>query len=229
MAARFQRWLLPLLLLTSVLGLGCNVLALPFFLFGPEPTVPPEMRPLAAKEKDRKIRVVILTTANSLETRPELSGFDRELTRKLTQHLLENSKNNQEKVAVVPPIKVDQFKADTPNWRSLDFKEDIGRHFDADYVIVLEINSVTLFQSGSGNTLYRGKANINVSLINVFDPDEATETKSFVKEFPTENKGEIAVGDIPANQFREQFIDFVAKHLAWYFTAHPTSDSYSCE
>jgi hypothetical protein len=215
--------------MASVLGLGCNVLSLPFFLFGPEPKVPPEMGPLTSGNKDRKVRVVILTLNQGLETRPELSGFDRELTNKLTKYMLEGFKANDEKVAVVPPSKVDQYKADTPNWRSLDFKDDIGKHFDADYVIVLEIHAISLYQSGSGNTLFRGKANIGVSLINAFDPDGVPEKKEFVKEFPSENKGEIAVGDMTVTQFKQQFIDYVAKNLSWYFTPHPTSDRYSCE
>jgi hypothetical protein len=229
MAARSHRWALSMLLAASVLGLGCNVLSLPFFLFGPEPKVPAEFRPLASEKKDRKVRVVILALQNRLETRPELSGVDRELTRKVAQHLLANCKDNDEKIAVVPPSQVDQYKADTPNWRTLDFKDDIGKHWDADYVIVLEINSLSLYQSGSGNTLFRGKANITVSLVNCFDQDEATEKKEFVKEYPTENKGEIAVGDMTVTQFREQFIDYIAKNLSWYFTAHPTADRYSCE
>jgi hypothetical protein len=95
MAARKHRWTLPLLLAASILGLGCNLLSLPFFLFGPEPKVPPEFHELTAKEKDRKNRVVILTLA-SLETRPELTGADRELTSKLAKYLLENSKANDE-------------------------------------------------------------------------------------------------------------------------------------
>jgi hypothetical protein len=218
-----------MLLAASVLGLGCNVLSVPFFLFGPEPKVPPEW-PLASESKDRKVRVVILTLPEHLETRPELSGVDRELTNKVAKHLLEGFKANEEKVAVVPPSKVDQYKADTPNWRSLDFKDDIGgKHFNADYVIVLEIHSLSLYQAGSGNTLFRGKANIGVTLINVFDPDGAPERKEFVKEFPTENKGEIAVGDMTVTQFREQFVDYIAKNLSWYFTAHPIADRYSCE
>jgi hypothetical protein len=217
-----------MLLAASVLGLGCNVLSLPFFLFGPEPKVAPEL-PVASENKDHKVRLVILTLYEHLETRPELSGVDRELTNKVAKHLLEGFKANEEKVAVVPPSKVDQYKADTPNWRSLDFKDDIGKHFDADYVIVLEIHSLSLYQTGSGNTLFRGKANIGVTLINVFDPDGAPERKEFVKEFPTENKGEIAVGDMTVTQFREQFVDYIAKNLSWYFTAHPTADRYSCE
>jgi hypothetical protein len=226
MAARSQRWLLSILLGLSVLGLGCNVLSLPFFLFGPEPKVPPKMQ-LASEDKKQKVRVVILTLGG-LETRPELSGTDRELTRKLAQHLLEGFKANEEKVAVVPPSKVDEFKADNPNWRTLDFKTDIGKHFDADYVIVLEIRSLSLYQNGSGNTLFRGKANLGVSLINVFDPDEATKQEEFSEQFPTENKGEIAVGDMTVIQFREQFIEYIANKLSWWFTAHPTKDDYMC-
>jgi len=230
MTARTYRLLLPVLLLVSALGMGCSVLSLPFFLFGPEPKFDPAIKKLASDDKDRKVRVLILT-CGGLETRPELSGVDRELARKLAHHLLEGCKANDEKVRVVPPTQVEQFKAETPNWHSLDFKEDIGKNrFNADYVIVLEIESMSLYQTGSGNTLFRGKANINVSLINVFDADGGDPMPhSCPFEYPSEAKGEIAVGDMTVNQFREKFIDHCAKQLSWKFTAHPTSDAQSCE
>jgi hypothetical protein len=208
--------------------MGCNLISLPFFLFGPEPKVPPKFHELTAKEKDRKNRVVILTLTG-LETRPELSGADRELTSKLAKYLLENSKANDEKLAVVPPTQIDKFKSDNPNWRTLDFKDDIGKKFNADYVIVLEVRSLSLYQSGSGNQLFRGRANISVTLINCFEEEGATDKTEFVKEFPTENKGEIDIDAMTVSQFREQFIDYIAKNLSWYFTAHPTADQYLCE
>src|SRR5206468_12323787 len=114
---------------------------------------------------------------------------------------------------------------------TLDFKEDIGHHqFNADYVIVLEIASLSLYQTGSGNTLFRGKADINVSLINVFDPDGGDPTPHHFRcEFPSEANGYVAVGDMTVPEFREKFLDYTARHLAWKFTAHPTKDDQSCE
>src|SRR5437870_1495601 len=100
-----QRWLLPVLLVISALGLGCSALSLPFFLFGPEPKIDPEYGPLASDVKDREVRIVILTTGG-LETRPELSGAERDLARKMAQHLLKGCKANDEKVTVWPPSKV---------------------------------------------------------------------------------------------------------------------------
>jgi hypothetical protein len=127
---------------------------------------------------------------------------------------------------------VDRFKSETPNWRTLDFKEDIGRNkeFNADYVIVLEIESLSLYQSGSGNTLLRGRANINVSVINVFDADGGDPSPHhFSCDYPSEAKGAVAVGDMTVSQFREKFVDYTARHLAWKFTAHPQKDDQSCE
>jgi hypothetical protein len=173
----------------------------------------------------------LILTCGGLETRPELSGVDRELARKLAHHLLEGSKANKENIVVVPPTKVEQFKAETPNWHSLDFKEDIGKNkFNADYVIVLEIESMSLYQAGSGNGLYRGKTNVNVSVIDVFDTDGGDPTPhSCPFEYPSEAKGQFAVDDMTVSQFREKFIDNCAKRLSWKFTAHPTSDAQSCE
>jgi hypothetical protein len=228
MAARTRRWVLPILIfLASALTLACDPIGAGYFLFGPEPRTDPEIA-IAPKESSRKVRVVVLTHGG-LETRPELSGADRELNRKLCHHLIEGYKHNEEHVAVVPPAKVEQFKADTPNWRTLDFRNDIGKHFDADYVIFLEIETLSLYQTGSGNTLFHGKALVHASVINVYDPDGDVTSKPFTCDFPSESRGDIAVGDMTIGQFREQFLDYAAKRLSWLFVAHPIEDGYKCD
>jgi hypothetical protein len=210
----------------AVFSTGCNLLEIPFFILGPEPKVPPLLHRIAPKEKEKETTAVILVASN-LETRTELIRSDRDLALLLTQHLRDACKYNEEKVKVVPASKVDNFKSEHPDWQKWDLL-DIGRHFRADWVIYLEINDLSLYEKGSSNTLFRGRAQITVSLVDVKHPEEVPLQKDFTGQYPGEAKPPVEVNDSNSWQFRRAFLDYMAEQLAWYFTAHPTNKDYSC-
>ncbi len=222
-------WLPAALLALAVGSAGCNLLQVPFFLFGPEPSVPAQFVRLAdEKDKDREVKVVILVDGG-LETRSEFIGVERELATRLGRQLHELCEYNKEKVAIVPAAKVERFKQDHPGWHTMD-KADIGKHFDADYVIHLEINSLTLYKKGSGNSLFRGLADISVTVVDVKSPEDGRgDSTAFRCEYPSEAKGGIDVSDTNPLQFRQMFLTYLAKKLAWQFTSHPTAAEHECE
>jgi hypothetical protein len=224
MSARWVRWMLGGVCLTTLFG--CNILSLPFFILGPEPKVEAGLKKIANDDVEKEVTVVVLTY-RALETRPELTQADRELSRLLVQGLKEGFKYNKENVRVVNPTKVDDFKADHPDWHSRGL-EEIGQHFQADYVIYLEMNKLSLYEPGSNNTLYRGRADISVSLIDVNKPGDGPHRKEFATMYPTEVKGALDTADKTPLQFRQEFLQYVARHLSWLFTAHPTDRDYEC-
>ena len=74
-------------------------LALPyFFLPGMEPRTDPEC-PLASKDKEKTVKVLILSQA-ALETRPEFLRVDRDLAQNLWQAMDDGFKKNKEKILV---------------------------------------------------------------------------------------------------------------------------------
>jgi hypothetical protein len=224
MATPRNYWLLPGFILVAVLCTGCNVLSIPFFLMmGMDPQREPECR-LAAK--DREVKVVVLAYSSGVETRPEFIRVDRDLSRLLAQWLQKGFKDNKEKVTLVSPSKVEKFKDDHPNWETMNL-EEIARHFEADYVINLEVESLSLYEKGSGNQLYLGRAAIGVSVVDMNQPGEgAIFQKMYTCQYP-EVRGPIPVSDKPVQQFRLEFLMYIAKHLSWYFTAHPISEDFA--
>jgi hypothetical protein len=211
----------------ALAGFGCNLLSFPFFLMsGMDPKHEPKCK-LASDDKHKDVRVLILASAG-LETRPEFLRVDRELGTLLARQMEQAFKDNKENVTVIMPTRVEKYKDEHPQWRAMDAAE-IGKHFDADYVINLEIESLSLYEPGSGNQLYRGKAKIDVRVMDVSKPpdDEPKYKETFICDYP-KTKGPIPVSDSDAQQFRQMFITQVAKELSWRFTAHPTSDDYTC-
>lgn len=221
-----RRWLWSGLCMLALTGAGCNVLSLPFFIFGPEPKLPPLLHRIAPEDSKQEVKAVILV-ASSLEIRPELIRADRDLGVFLTKHLRQACDYNGEKVKVVSPTQVDNFKSEHPDWRKWEPAE-IGKHFGADWVIYLEVSALSLYEKGSNNQLYRGRAEIGVSLIDVRRPEEGFWQKPFSGQYPGEARPPVDAAESNPMDFRRTFLDHVAEQIAWYFTSHPTSKEFHC-
>ncbi len=224
--ARFKYYLAGLFL-AAALCTGCNLMALPFFLMpGMEPKHEAKCR-LASKDKEKEVKAVILATSG-LETRPEFLRVDRELSRLMSMQMQEGFKKNKEKVALVPTSQIEKYKDEHPNWRSMDPAE-IGKHFEADYVINVEVNSVTLYEQGSANTLFRGRADISLDVVEVHKPVEGPiYREEYTCEYP-KVKGPIPVDNSNPAQFRQRFLNVVARELSWRFTSHLVEDDHQCD
>jgi hypothetical protein len=224
MSARVYRWRLPVLILVAILcGFGCNPLMLPYLFTNMDPRNDPQCK---LSSSDKEVKVVVLAYAGA-EPRPELLQVDRALARKLTEVLRKRFEENSEKVKIIPPSQVDSFKDRRLDWRTLP-TASIGKHFDADYVINLELGEMSLFEKGSFNTLYRGHATMSVAVVDVNKPEG--EQVIYNDECHFEYPG--AQGPVPASegggllQFRQRFVDYMADHLSRYFSAWPERDRY---
>ena len=226
MAKPRHPWRLAGLLLAAVTAFGCNVMSLPFFLMtGMDPKHEPKCK-LASADKEKEVKVVILT-ASHLDGRPEFLRADFDLGVMLERHIKIGFANNKERVTVISTAKVEKYKNDHPNWRRMGPAE-IGRHFGADYVIDLELNDLNLYELGSGNQLYRGKGEIGLQVVDVNKADDPPKYEETYTPLYPKTRGPIAVSDSNFSQFRQAFLNQCAKELSWRFTAHPTSDDFSC-
>jgi hypothetical protein len=220
-----QRWRLTAGLLAAVvLGFGCGPLQLPYFLLQGESTAPPGIKKIASDAKEVTVAVLVY---GGLETRPEFRAADRALTQRIVKRMGEAFKESKEKVKVVSSAKIDTFKNGHPNWRTME-KDEIGRKLDADYVIYVEINGLSMYKKGSANMLYQGQALLTVNLIDVNNPDEPPETKELTITHPSETLDSIPVDDKSPGAFLAEFYDKTATQIAWQFTCHSTAEDFPC-
>jgi hypothetical protein len=186
-----------------------------FFLM-PEAKEPAECKRLAST--DSKEVKVVLWTYMSLDPREEFIQADRALAAKLAEEIRRLSAENKEKVTVVKPNLVEQYKSRHPNWQALNL-EQIGHDFKADYVINLEIDKLSLYEPNATETLFRGYAHIHVSVMDVNAPDDKQE-KEFTDHYPTEGRGRFDAFDMEPSLFREKFLEHLARRLSYYFVDH---------
>jgi len=210
------------------LNAGCDIGSLAYFL-SPEQRTPAKMKNLAVEKKSKKDSRIVILTWGGLEMRSELIHADRQLTDLLTKQLVELAGDNDEKLTIIPSRKVEEYKNSHPNWRELD-QAQIGRHFDADYVIYLEFNAMTLYEPQSNCQLFRGRTQMTLSLVDVRHPDDAPQQEAFSTTYPSEARGPVPV-DLDTNPmtFRQNFLLHVAKTLATYFVHYPKRETYFTE
>jgi hypothetical protein len=221
---RERRWLVALLLLGGVVTLGCNPLTMPFFMmYGIDSKLPAKFPLAAQKVKGDEVKVVILTTFES-EVPIEFIGTERQLASDFCRALQAGCKENRERVSVVEYNVVEKYKVDHPNWQNQG-PAKIGEHLGADFVIQVAVSNLRLYEPGSTRTLFRGRADMDVQVIDVHRPDELPVfDRGITAEYPTDPK---PAGDSNPASFRRQFLEHLATELTWLFTPHLTSKSFA--
>jgi hypothetical protein len=200
------------------LGLaGCNFPNSLYFLM-PEAKDPAELKRLADKDGKKEVKVVLWAYMSNFNPSEEVIQADRQLAAKLADEIHRLSEENGEKVTIVRPNRVEQYKSQHPNWRSLE-PIKIGHDLNADYVIDLEIDKLRLYEPNTNQQLYRGQAEILVSVVDMKNPDDVLQ-KEFNDRYPAEARGGMDTFDVPWQIFREKFLEHEAKCLAFYFVNH---------
>jgi hypothetical protein len=229
MAMTAERWRLAVwLTLAAALATGCNLAALTYFLYpGGDTRQPPEMA-LTPPEKGKPVKIAVIAYSSG-SVSSEFVTAERDLAGQLSQQLFQSFKDNKQAVSVVPGSKVQEFKNDHPGWKQSMGLKEMAQYFKIDYLIYLEIDSMSLYETGSQKTLYYGRTNITVSVLNANKPDESPYPKTFACEYP-KSKGPISVDEsTPPRAFYMAFMNYVAKRLSWYFIPHEIDQDITCE
>jgi hypothetical protein len=218
--ATSHRWKLRALLFAGFAAcFGCNPLLFPMFLQG-ESRQPAALRRLVKEDQKKEVRVA-LVTKSLLNARQELVNVNRELSQRAAQQLRELANHNGDKLAVLEPRKVEHYLTNHPDWKEmepLDLADDLRDALKADYVIFIEINALSLV--GKGGDLYQGRADLHVSLLG---EDGLCGDKDLRAAYPDEIEfGKARDQDTNLLDFRAEFLDVLAKKIAYCFCDHPT-------
>jgi hypothetical protein len=212
-----------LTLVVASLGTGCinpATLAMPFMMFKDDKE--PAKMPLT-KDKKKEVTVVILASfANQLDSRPEVQTVDRDLCVKLADEMKKRFEANREKVKIVPYNKVKSFVNKDQDINLTD-KREIGKHFKADFVINLEINSMSFYE-GSYRQLFRGNTEIMVSVfdVNGDEGDGPVHNDIFRTVYP--ESGPLDAGSESVLSFRNMFMNRLGRELSRWFAAYPVDE-----
>ena len=200
-------------------GLGCggmNPFLLPYVFSGGESKMPAEF-PLTPHPKKSDVKVVVFVSAR-MGLPPDLAGVDRMLNAELINALDANVRANEQKVQVLKMPRIDEYKAQNPNWRSVHPCE-MGKAVaeGVDYVIDVEIQQMDLYKPGSRGQWLQGRATVAIS---AYDLTKPVKDPAYKLEIPFESPG----GEIEKESrdmlsgFRMNFVQFIARGIAAKFT-----------
>ena len=212
------------LTLAAVLTIGCNPLQTLGFIFRDDPKIQPKypLRPKEGPKKERDAEISVLILCLQRQGLPiEFGGSDRELAADMSRILPDMAKLNKDKLRLVSADDLANYQAKHPNWRTLSAAQ-IGKALGADCVIQAYIASASLYQPGTQNQLYDGKAEVEV---NVYDlTGEKPVERHYNHPFEYKPNKSPDVSNTNVNVYRQGFLETLARQLCWKHVEHPSSD-----
>jgi hypothetical protein len=180
---------------------------------------PPEY-PLVAAADANKFRRVAVFVAADPGTEAVVPGAEATLASDLSRRLPELAMEawTNPKLTVLDPVVVDKFKLKTPDWK-LMFASDCGRQLGADIALVVHLHRVSLYQPGSQERLYEGRADVTVD---VFEAAAGPAAPRYHYELPFRypRTGPMEAARMPVHRFRREFLDRLATEIALKHVPH---------
>ncbi len=204
---RYTAMLLCLASLAPALGCSAAVLAM-YMVKGNN--VPGEYDGL----KDKTVAVVCRPTASLQYTNASVS---KQLARLVAREL----ERNIRKIQVIDPSEVDQW-TDENSW---DEYLQVGQALKADVVIGIDLEQFSLYQ---GQTLYQGRANLVVKVLDVDQGGDVLFEKTFPQSVYPPNTG-IATSDRPEAEFRAEYLRRLADQVGWLFYPHDSRADFAVD
>ncbi len=115
---------------------------------------------------------------------------------------------------IVPQAKIADWM-DKNDWDQVDY-EDVGRGVQADYVIAIDLKS---FSTREGQTLFRGKSDVRVQVLDMQKPGEKTAFGPVEKHYEFPKNAAQHATESEAN-FRRLYIYELAQEIARDFYAY---------
>ncbi len=196
---------------------GCNPATFLWFLNRGDGKQPAQY-PLMPKKDREDVTVALLVTPSP--TLPvEFAGVERELASLLGRKLAEETKEVKKPlkpIKVIDQSKVDRYLASNPNWK-VSSPGAIANAVGADYLLDVSIGSMSLYSSDFGREACQGNATLQVAVYDADDPGSPKSNYPVAFQCPASNAGLTA----PA-QYRVQFLDQLARKLAFQHVPHPS-------
>jgi hypothetical protein len=214
------RWIMVLIGFISWISLGCSPASISMMLMPwMDDKLDPEYKLFA---QDKELTLVILANFSPPQLHPDLQPVEMELPEKVASFLRKRCAENKHKLKIVPyaearTYQVKQLVEGNPS------PLEVGKKFKADYVLDLCIHSVSLYEKRSSPPLFRGEAEIAVTLykVDAKDGDHNVFSKTYRGEGSLNPFD--AGGTSPAT-FRAAFLTKMSGDISKMFIAYPPQE-----
>jgi hypothetical protein len=199
--------------LAVVSMIGCNPLATIAFLTHKDTPIPAKY-PLIPKDgpkKEKEEITVALFVSQTTGQSFEFAGVDTTIASEMARKIPELAKENKQKVKVIPTSAVNQFKFKNQTWKDMHASA-WGKALGADYVLEIRLDKMRLYQPGSFNQIYEGRAEVTVYMYDVAEGVAEPQYYTYPFSYP---KTAVRPADaVPVGTFRKEFLERLAIELA---------------
>lgn len=129
----------------------------------------------------------------------------------LTRYMDALLSKNVKDIKIVPQHKVEKW-LDSNGWEDCDFQE-IGKGVGADQVLAISMANMSMREGG---TLYKGKANISVTVYDIAGDGNVVYRRNY-PEFEYPKNGGVPVTDTSLSNFQVLFLKIVSQRLGPLF------------
>ena len=207
-AKRFTRF--RLLLATVALCVtisGCQQFVIISYLLHGPPSIEPDFD----AETGESMSVPDVTVAVVCYTPTELKWKFPQLDEQVATHVAYRLGQNY--IKMIHPDYVKAWVDEHPDWEKA---EEIGKAFDTDYVIEIEIADFSLYE-GTSTTLYRGRTEAYVHVVKIDENGDADRifTKEIHFAYPTQVPR--SSSDLSLGEFRKEYLSSLSEKIGWLF------------
>lgn len=199
----------------SLLSLtGCTQILLLGYLIGGPPSIEPEFDKETGISLDKKERKVLVLCYAPKEVKWDFDSIDRELGRHVSHRL------NQNKIKVIDPDAVQAWLDEhADDW---DQPGEIGKEFEVDFVVFMEVSKFTLYEPGNSN-LFRGESE---TLLKVYEMEDGEGKEIYSKEvnskYPIHQP--VSTSDYSYYDFKRLYLSSLSEEIGRHFYEHYAGD-----
>jgi hypothetical protein len=200
---------------------GCYPFSTVNVLWGGDPVKPAEC-PLVFKDGPKKGKevVVALFISSAAGMGPEFARSEDILASDIAAIFPALATKSKQKLAVIDPVLVNKFVMKTPNMNRIHPGE-WAWNLGADYVLMVHLDKMSLYQPGSRNQLYEGAADVTVD---VFDVDAGPTQPVYHYIIPFKYPRHVLdPSTIPVNKFKKDFLEHLAIEICNRHVEHKVS------
>ncbi len=163
--------------------------------------------------EDRRVAVICVSSDSSYGPNSVSSQLSRSVSRLLEENI--------DGIEVVQQDEISDW-IDTNDWNEMDYRE-IGHGVEAEMVLALDVDGLSLYE---GRTLYKGRADVTVSVYELQEDDHVVFRRS-IPEFMFPRNGARHSTEMSESRFRALFVQVLAKQVTKYFFRYNLEEEFA--
>jgi len=188
---------------------GCSQFVIFSYLIHGPPTIEPDFDQETGKSMSEPGKTVAVVCFAPKELQWKFPQIDDQLATAVAYRLGQNH------ITMIHPDYVKAWTDAHPEWEKAS---EIGKAFNASYVVEIELAAFSLYE-GTSTTLYRGKTEAYVHVVEMDEDGSGTGERIFTKELDFEYPTRVPrpSSEQPLNAFQKEYLSSLSDRIGFLF------------